>query len=115
PPRTGDESFEQAQGTGFYSLLLLVQALGNRDGAEPIRIEVISNDIHDVTGQEPLRPEKVTILGICAVIPQEYLNIACRSIDVTVPAAGSWQAARLIDNLVADIGSEPSDPVVRYR
>ena len=88
----GPPEEDQAQELGFYSLLYLAQALGTVDLPEPVRIAVVTDGVHDVTGQEPLFPEKATVLGPCQVIPQEYANVSCRNIDRAVsgapPAAG---------------------------
>ena len=75
---------------GLYSLLALTQAVGDL-GLEACQMTIISNNIQDVTGSEQCRAEKATILGPCRVIPLEYPTISCRSIDICVPASGSWQ------------------------
>jgi len=54
-------------------------------------------------------------LGPCKVIPQEYPNITCRSIDIAIPKSGTWQEENLIDQLVAELVCEPSDTTVAYR
>ncbi len=84
---------------GFYSLLALTQALGD-GGLPPCQLTVVSSTMQDVTGSEQFCPEKATVLGPCKVIPQEYSNIQCRSIDICLPEAGTWQEAELIDQLV---------------
>ena len=86
--RTGREFFAQAQDMGFYSLLFLAKALGVQDNDTPLQIVVVSNNIQHVTGEELVCPERATILGPCRVIPQEQLNITCRSIDIDLPDAG---------------------------
>jgi NAD(P)-dependent dehydrogenase (short-subunit alcohol dehydrogenase family)/aryl carrier-like protein len=45
---------------------------------------VVSNGLCDVSGEEPLDPLKATLLGPVSVIPREILNLACRSIDITL-------------------------------
>ncbi|HEY4590873.1 MAG TPA: KR domain-containing protein, partial [Thermoanaerobaculia bacterium] len=46
-----------------------------------------------VTGEEALHPLKAALLGPCRVIPREYPNIACRSLDVVLPPRGEGWAA----------------------
>jgi acyl carrier protein len=72
-------SFAQAQRAGFYSLLALARACGAR---REIKLFVLSNHAQEVSGAEPLSPEKSTVLGPCTVIRQEYPNIVVKSIDV---------------------------------
>ncbi|HEY9420365.1 MAG TPA: type I polyketide synthase, partial [Thermoanaerobaculia bacterium] len=67
---------------GFYSLLALAQALSERPGPKPVRIEVVSTGVQPVTGEERIEPEKALILGLIKVGPQEIPGLACRSIDV---------------------------------
>jgi acyl transferase domain-containing protein len=112
---SGVEGVDQAQETGFYSLLFLAQALGKQNLTNELQITVVSNNIQSVTGVEALCPEKATVLGPIKVIPQEYPNITCRSIDVFLPNQGSWQEEKLIDQLLAEITSQSDELVIAYR
>ncbi|MDZ8237951.1 MAG: SDR family NAD(P)-dependent oxidoreductase [Nostoc sp. ChiQUE01a] len=102
------EYFEKCQNLGFYSLLFLAQSLEKQDITQPIKIFVVTNNIHDVIGVESLNPEQASVLGMCKVIPQEYANITCRSIDV-----GSIEEN--IDQLIAEVCHESSDLAIAYR
>jgi acyl transferase domain-containing protein len=114
-PKSVFESFEKAQEIGFYSLLLLTQALGKRNWTDEFQIAVISNNMQLVTGEETLCPEKATILGSVKVIGQEYSNISCRSIDIALPDSGSWQEEKLLDQLLAELSTHTCDLVIAYR
>jgi len=105
--------FAETQPRGYYSLLYLSRALGQQT-AEKLDVVLISNHLHDVSGEERTCPEKATLLGPCKVIAQEHLNIACRSIDITLPASGTHAEARLTDQLLAEILAS-SDVAVAYR
>ena len=83
--QSGIDVFEKFQDLGFYSLLFLAQALGKQNIMIPLRIGVVSTNLQEVTGEEVLCPEKATLLGPCKVIPQEYPNISCLSIDIILP------------------------------
>jgi acyl transferase domain-containing protein len=109
------ETVEQAQTTGFYSLLFLAQALGRQETADEIQITVISNNLQPVMGNEDLCPEKATLLGPIKVISQEYSNINCRSIDVILPESGSWQSAKLVEQLLAELKVPDSEKLIAYR
>nr|WP_225896562.1 KR domain-containing protein [Amazonocrinis nigriterrae] len=109
------ERVENLQNLGLWSLLFLAQALGKHNFSEHLQIAVISNNLQEVTGEENLCPEKATLLGPCKVIPQEYLNISCRSIDIVLPKFGSQQREKLISNLLTELTIETSDPVIAYR
>ena len=67
-----------------------------------------------MTGDEPLCPSKAMALGPCKVIPQEILNIACRSVDLVFPASGSWEQES-IDQILRECDSDTSEAVIAYR
>ncbi|GAA6624131.1 SDR family NAD(P)-dependent oxidoreductase [Scytonema sp. NUACC26] len=107
---------DKAEDLGFYSLLFLAQALGKQNLTEQLHIAVISNNMQEVTGEEVLCPEKATVLGPVKVIPQEYPDISCRSIDVVIPTlVKSWQGEKLIDQLLNELEAQSSDSAIAYR
>ncbi len=105
--------FEKQLDLSFYSLLFLVQAIGAFT-ADPIRIVIVSNNVQEVIGFERLAPEKAVLLGPCKVVPQEYPNITCRSIDISLPESESAEEDDLINNLLAEL-TQTGDPIVAYR
>ena len=109
------ETVEQSQTTGFYSILFLVQSLGKQETADELQITVISNHLQPVTGNEEISPEKATLLGPIKVISQEYSNIKCRSIDVMLPENDSWQEAKLVEQLLAELKVSDWEKLVAYR
>ena len=130
---SGIRRFEDAQETGFNSLLLLVQALGS-ESTRTHEIIAVSNNVIGVTGAERCCPEKTTMLGLCKVIPQEYRNVDCRFIDIAVDPqedsydgfdregarsrkANAREAARrkLVESLLAEAAGGSTEPVVACR
>jgi len=110
------DNINRVQEKGFYSLLFLAQALGKQSYPEELQITVISNNMQALNGDELLCPEKSTLLGPVRVIPLEYPNIHCRSIDVVLPPAASWQAEKLANQLLAELKNPSSDDlVIAYR
>ncbi len=107
-------SFEQIQHFGFYSLLFLTQALDKQLVTEPLKIWVLSNGMHGVESADALYPEKTTLLGLCKVIPQEYDNIACQSIDFVLSESGS-KFEKAIDQLIAELTGLSPDLAIAYR
>ena len=103
------------QRVGFFSLLNLAQAIGREDLSDPIQIGVVSDRMQRVAGDADLVPAKATLLGPCKVIPQEFRNIRCVSVDVALPAAGSRHEQQLIDGLIADVSGPAGDDVLAYR
>ncbi|MCA1995170.1 MAG: SDR family NAD(P)-dependent oxidoreductase, partial [Coleofasciculus sp. S288] len=113
--RFGLEGLEQTQALGFYSLLFLAQAIGEQNITDSLRIDVVSNNMQEVLDSSELCPEKATILGPCKVIPQEYSNITCRSIDITLPPSNTRQWQQLIDQLIVELVAGVSESIIAYR
>ncbi|MFZ5515899.1 MAG: SDR family oxidoreductase [Candidatus Zhuqueibacterota bacterium] len=103
--------FEELQHHGFYSLIFLTQALGKQNITQAIQLNVVTSNLYEVTGQESLCPAKATVSGLCKVIPQEFPNITCRSIDID----GSRQEAKRTASLLAEFVTPMNDLVVAYR
>ena len=109
------ENIDQAQEQGFYSLLFLAQSLGKQNVTSDLQIAVISNNLHSVNGRETLCPEKATLLGAVKVIPQEYPNIRCRSIDIIQPEIESHQEEKLVDCIFTELTVDDREKVIAYR
>ena len=93
------KEIDELQDLGFYSLFYLAQAAGRQSVKEHLHILVISNQLQRVTSEETLSPGKATVLGAVKVIPREYFNIDCRSVDIVLPEPGSVKENRLIRQL----------------
>jgi amino acid adenylation domain-containing protein len=108
---------KEAQDMGFYSLVNLTRAIGKLDAAIPFKIDVISDNLYEVTGEEALRPEKSTLLGPCRVIAREYTNIHCFHTDVVLPPQETPEFQRLVHQLVNELTSLSPDraPAAAYR
>lgn len=109
------ERFEKSQALGFYSLLFLVQAFVKQYATASLQIKVVMNNVQVVTGEEILLPEKATILGSCKVIPQEYPNITCTSIDIVTPKTGSSSQRQQVDQLMAEFVTKSPHASIAYR
>lgn len=99
---------------GFYSLMFLAQALGEIDLDEACQIMVVSNELQDVTGSEPICAEKAVVIGPSRVIAQEYPLLSCRSIDLTVPTSPA-QRRVLMTNLLGEVLTPTKEPIVALR
>src|SRR5262249_28303152 len=100
---------------GYDSLLYLAQAVGRQNVTNPIRVLAVSSAAQEVTGEETLQPENALALGPCRVIPQEYPNITCRSIDVLSPQPGTPRNEALVRALATEVNAAGSELNVAYR
>jgi acyl transferase domain-containing protein/acyl carrier protein len=99
---------------GLHSLIALAQARGDHRGG-PLHLVAVSSGLQAIAGESALHPEKATLLGPCRVIPREYPDVTCQSIDIVPPAPGSPMEGRLAEHLIAEAVSGPRDPTVAYR
>jgi amino acid adenylation domain-containing protein len=106
------ERTKRAQTLGLHSLLHLVRALRV---SEEIDLGIVANNVHPVTGDEKLAPEKATLIGAAKVIPQEYTNIRCRCVGIIKPEPASKDETRLLQQLLTEFSAVSSEPVVAYR
>jgi acyl transferase domain-containing protein/acyl carrier protein len=104
-----------SQELGLYSLLNIARAVGTHAITADLRLLVVTSNIQSVTGEENIRPIKATALAAVKIIPQEYINISCRSIDIIVPEPGSPKEDRLIENLLTEISSDTTGHIIAYR
>jgi acyl transferase domain-containing protein/acyl carrier protein len=109
------EGLEASQEQGFYSLLWLAQALGDRYMNRAIELVVVSSGLHVVTGEESACPAKATLLGTCRVIPFEYPQLTCRNVDLWPITSFSAGDEPLVEQLLAELGKRSVEPVVAYR
>lgn len=107
---------KEIQELGFYSLLRLAQAIGREDiGDDDLHLAVLSDKLQRVTTETDLVAAKATLLGPVKVLPKEFPNLRCTSIDIEQPAAGSRQESLLVDALLRDIAAPTPDDVLAYR
>lgn len=99
----------------FFSLLYLAQALGKSDVTRSAKITVVSSNMQMIAGEKTSHPEKATLLGVCKVMPQEYPNITCRSIDISVNNLDAWRTGKMADCLIAEMIADLPDKSVAYR
>ncbi|WP_161982355.1 type I polyketide synthase [Dictyobacter alpinus] len=111
----GVEEVQQQLDLGFYSVLALVQALGEIE-LEHCILRILAHGISDVLGQESLAPARATMLGLCRVIPQEYANISCQLVDLELPDPDTSDSQeRLLEQLIHELTGEPTAILVALR
>jgi acyl transferase domain-containing protein len=100
---------------GCLSLLLFSQSLEAQNLSSPIRLIAITADAHQVTGNEDLSPSAASVLGACLVISQEFPNLQCRCIDISIPDFYSPLGSKCQLALIKDFTSDHPDFLTAYR
>jgi phthiocerol/phenolphthiocerol synthesis type-I polyketide synthase E len=81
-----------AQDLGFFSLLLLAQALAASPPAGPVHLDAVTAGAVGVTGADLVRPEHATVAGIAKVVPLEVPGVTVRHLDLD-PVGGARQGS----------------------
>ncbi|MCU0286951.1 MAG: SDR family NAD(P)-dependent oxidoreductase, partial [Acidobacteria bacterium] len=103
------ETIDNELDNGFYSLFHLVRAIAKNNINDKLEIEVVTDNMVEVTGEETISAGKSTLLGPVRVIPKEYFNIQCRCIDI------ANISDETIGQLLNEIAGEIIEPVAAYR
>lgn len=109
------EFSQQCQDYGFYSMMYLAQALGNKGLEDRLGIVAVTNNMHFISGEQELQPEKATIIGPCKVIPREYSEISCQSIDIVLPEMESVAGKKLVEVIIAEMTAKEPEFIVAVR
>jgi amino acid adenylation domain-containing protein len=113
------ENAVNIQYPGYYSLLNIARSLGKSGTRKDIQLSVVTNNMQEVTGGDGLYPGKATVLGPVKVIPGEYGNIKCQSIDVDlpviIPGRVNSREKKLIKQLRDELMSGCNEAVTAYR
>ena len=103
------------QNFGFFSLLHIAQAIGELQTSIPTKIGVISNRLQSVTGEEDVAPAMATVLGPCGVIPREYPNVKCFSIDLPDSQPFESLSDEWLIRIISEYGEDHASRVIAYR
>lgn len=107
---------EEMQKKGFYSLINIAKAVGKLNIVEPITISAVTGCMQQVGAQDELYPEKATLLGLLKVMPQEYINVSCKSIDIdNSQLTNSKTAEYLSECIIRETCATGSGYAVAYR
>ncbi|MCP5106413.1 MAG: SDR family NAD(P)-dependent oxidoreductase, partial [bacterium] len=108
-------SIDKILNAGYYSLLNIARAIGERDLTDEIQIVVVSHEMQQVTGRDDVCPAKAAILGPVSTIPTEYANLNCLSIDIPLPGPGTPEEGNMAKWLLKEFAAEAPGPAVAYR
>jgi acyl transferase domain-containing protein len=102
--------------SSFYSLTYMAQAIGSLQVRNPFQMDlfVFSTGLHGIDASDQIEPDKGVLLGPCRVLPKEYAQIRCHSIDVPLMSVHRPDAAQ-IQQWLAEMHANPADPIVAYR
>lgn len=98
----------------FHGLLLLAQAIGDQELGGTLELILVSTDAHELAGED-IAVENALALAASRVIPLEYPNVNCRSVDIAALPADSARRALVVDHLLEELLTAHQDQVVALR
>jgi acyl transferase domain-containing protein/acyl carrier protein len=107
--------FEKAECVWLRSVLELAAALSRNRLTHAMELVALTNGVHDVSGREPLAPERSMIAAACRTIGQEFGSIRTRAIDVVLPGADAPAHDGLSRALAVDLAQPGPGIDVAYR
>jgi polyketide synthase PksJ len=99
----------------FYSMLYLSQAIGKSSPDLPVQMKIVTNNAQRLFNEQVLYPEKALHLGACRVIPREYPNVKCGSIDIALQTQNGIDEPEMLDLLINETFMESKQGLVAYR
>ncbi|MCU1245727.1 MAG: polyketide synthase, partial [Acidobacteria bacterium] len=109
------ERFARFQELGFHSVMRLIQALCKEGLEGSVKLHLVANHLHEVSGDEPIIPEKATVRAPAMVAPQEHPGLACRTIDTDIAPDDAGRRDALVAQLLGELLGEATEPLVAYR
>jgi malonyl CoA-acyl carrier protein transacylase/acyl carrier protein len=117
PPEPADDfperlaRLEKEKERGFYDLLFLLQALGDRGGSESFQVTVVTACAQRVAPGDLPCPERAMMHALCRVAPHEQAGLSCRVLDLGFPLLERW-----LGRIAADLAAAPtSEPLISWR
>lgn len=108
-------SGEQRLSLGLHSVMQLCAALGESRSRSAIRLLLVTQGAHTITGDEESDPYCAVLPAIAAVVSQEFPNIDCRSIDVALPE-DAGRAREIVGNaILTELNCARPEPLVAWR
>jgi len=98
--------------TTFAEALPVVQAMSR--ATEPRSLVVVQRGVQQVTGEDPIIPERAAVLGLWRVAPQEAPHLQCAHIDLPL-AITHDHTLWLAEALAEDLCGVPMAVPIAYR
>jgi acyl transferase domain-containing protein len=108
-----DRDLEGAVDRAFNGLCAIAKSLDRRP-QRPKRIAVISSDAVQIAGEGSGDPVKAMLRGACSAL-RDDVGLDCVWLDFPRPEPGSRWESRLIDQILLEVRSEHSAPLVAWR
>jgi acyl transferase domain-containing protein/acyl carrier protein len=99
----------------YYSLLNIGKALSETNSNDTISLYMISNNMQKVTGCDDIFPWKSALLGPLKVLPNEYSNLKCVSIDISLPDSTLQEMKPAIQQVFWELQGDSTDRIISYR
>ena len=111
---SGQESARKGR-SAFDFLILLAQAFGDSRLEDRSDWIIVTTGMHAVTAGESCHPEQALALGPAKVIPREYPQITCRTVDLPANLGSAVEQQVFAESLVQEPVMDRACKSVAYR
>ncbi len=100
----------------FYSLLNIIQTSRSYKIYNRLQLGLIIPQVFSITGEEALYPEYSLLYGLGLVVPQEYPDIDCFTLDLEIPETENEQTCTEISSQILEFFlCQQSESLISYR
>ncbi|HEX6290021.1 MAG TPA: amino acid adenylation domain-containing protein [Herpetosiphonaceae bacterium] len=118
PPPASIIYFWNAQPAALDSALdhlhRFAQRLAERAPSDPVRLAVVTTQLHDILGETSIDPASAGLHGLCAGLNAAYPRIQARTIDIAAVAPEARALQRQARLLLGEL-MQPTTSAVAYR
>jgi len=97
------------------SAVPLLKRLAQLEAARAVRFFLISDCMLQVSGSDPVLPQKNSLLAACRALHSEYPQFLISAIDVQLPDARPMTLNRVATQLADEVTSETEEGFIAYR
>lgn len=99
----------------FHNLILLAKAISYLDNKTALKIILVSNNLHAITGSEILSPGKSVLIGPAKSLSQELLSVKCKVLDLDLSKQISSEINKIVNLMAAELLDDREDSLIAYR
>ncbi|MCP3682244.1 MAG: SDR family NAD(P)-dependent oxidoreductase, partial [bacterium] len=103
-------ALEQSQEQGVFSLFRLIKSLSKHGFTKhPVKLKVITNDVHQLTSEEATKPYSSSLHGFTKAMAKEYPKFDISCMDISLE---QLESDTLITAIITEPGSKLGEEIV---
>lgn len=108
-------AIDREQQLGFVSMNYLAAAYGTQNIQKKAEFVYVTNDTQKVLNSKVYFPQMATVYGSIKIIPAEYPQISCKSIDLSLQHAASKETEQSLNAILDELERINKHVFIAYR